>query len=93
MVRYLSIDNKHPKIDFARKCSFTFDERKLVDPYFNKTAMVRGEKVMATHWGIMQAACNKWHGMQEEITDRPISGADFETKVLAFLRRHWIADL
>jgi hypothetical protein len=22
-VRYLSIDNKHPKIDFARKCSFT----------------------------------------------------------------------
>jgi hypothetical protein len=22
MVRYLSIDNKHPKIDFARKCSF-----------------------------------------------------------------------
>jgi hypothetical protein len=23
MVRYLSIDNKHPKIDFTRKCSFT----------------------------------------------------------------------
>jgi hypothetical protein len=22
MVRYLIIDNKHPKIDFARKCSF-----------------------------------------------------------------------
>jgi hypothetical protein len=22
MLRYLSIDNKHPKIDFARKCSF-----------------------------------------------------------------------
>jgi hypothetical protein len=39
---------------------------------------------MAMHWGIMQAACNKWHGIQEEIADRPISGADFETKVLAF---------
>jgi hypothetical protein len=24
MVRYLSIDNKHPKIDFARKCSFSY---------------------------------------------------------------------
>jgi hypothetical protein len=36
-----------------------FDERKLVDPYFNKTVMVRGEKAMATHWGIMQATCNK----------------------------------
>jgi hypothetical protein len=50
---------------------------------------------MATHWGIMQAVCNKWHGIQEEIADHPISGTDFETKVclLAFLRRHWIADL
>jgi hypothetical protein len=29
---------------------------------------------------------HKWHGIQEEIADRPISGADFETKVclLAF---------
>jgi hypothetical protein len=36
-----------------------FDERKLIDPFFNKTVMVRGEKAMATHWGIMQAACNK----------------------------------
>jgi hypothetical protein len=55
--------------------------------------MIRGEKAMATHWGIMQAVCNKWHGIQEEITDHPISGAGFETKVLAFLRRYWIADL
>jgi hypothetical protein len=58
-----------------------FDEHKLVDPYFNKTVMVRGEKAMATHWRIMQAACNKWHDIQEEIADRPISGANFETKV------------
>jgi hypothetical protein len=70
-----------------------FDERKLVDPYFNKTVMVRSEKAMATHWGIMQAACNKWHGIQEEIADRSISGTNFETMVLAFLRRYWIADL
>jgi hypothetical protein len=27
MVRYLSIDNKYPKIDFTRKCSFTIQVR------------------------------------------------------------------
>jgi hypothetical protein len=58
-----------------------FDERKIVDPYFNKMVMVHGEKAMATHWGIMQAACSRWHGIQEEIADRPVSGADFECKV------------
>nr|XP_051208245.1 uncharacterized protein LOC127325216 [Lolium perenne] len=42
-----------------------YEERKLVDPYFNKTNMnvYRGDKAMATHWGIMQTACNKWHGI------------------------------
>jgi hypothetical protein len=71
---------------YWQRVKTAFDERKIVDPYFNKKVMVRGEKAMATHWGIMQAACNKWHGIQEEIADHPVSGADFETKVclLAF---------
>jgi hypothetical protein len=43
-----------------------FDERKIVDPCFNKTVMIRGEKAMGTHWGIMQAACSRWTGIQEE---------------------------
>jgi hypothetical protein len=66
---------------YWQRVKTAFDERKIIDPYFNKTVMVRGEKAMATHWGIMQAACNKWHGIQEEIADRPVSGADFESKV------------
>jgi hypothetical protein len=71
---------------YWQRVKTVFDKHKIVDPYFNKMVMVRGEKAMATHWGIMQAACNKWHGIQEEIADRPVSGADFETKVclLAF---------
>jgi hypothetical protein len=71
---------------YWQRVKTAFDERKIIDPYFNKMVMVRGEKAMATHWGIMQAACNKWHGIQEEIADHPVSGADFETKVclLAF---------
>ena len=58
-----------------------FDERKLVDPYFSKTNMNRGDKAMATHWGIIQTACNKWHGIQEEIEERPMSGHDLEQQV------------
>jgi hypothetical protein len=66
---------------YWQRVKLAFDERKIADPYFNKTVMVRGEKAMATHWGIMQAACSRWHGIQEEIADRPVSGADFEAKV------------
>jgi hypothetical protein len=58
-----------------------FDERKIVDLYFNKTLMICGEKAMATHWGIMQTACSRWHGIQEEIEDRSVSSTDFEAKV------------
>jgi hypothetical protein len=58
-----------------------FDEHKLVNPYFNTTAMDSGEKAMGTHWGIVQAACSKWHGVQEEIDKHEVSGEDFEAKV------------
>jgi hypothetical protein len=66
---------------YWQRVKLAFDERKIVDPYFSKTVMIHGEKAMATHWGIMQAACSRWHGIQEEIADRPVSGADFEAKV------------
>jgi hypothetical protein len=66
---------------YWQRVKLVFDERKIVDSYFNKTVMVRGEKAMATHWGIMQAACSRWHDIQEEISDRPVSGANFEAKV------------
>nr|XP_051190372.1 uncharacterized protein LOC127303705 [Lolium perenne] len=58
-----------------------FDERKLVDPYFSKMNMNRGDKAMATNWGIIQTACSKWHGVQEEIKERPMSGHDLEQKL------------
>jgi hypothetical protein len=63
---------------YWQRVKMAFDERKIVDPYFNKTVMVRGVKATTTHWGIMQAACSRWHGIQEEIANRPVSGADFE---------------
>jgi hypothetical protein len=72
-----------------------FDKRKIDDPYFNKTVMICGEKAMGTHWGIMQAACSRWHDIQEEIEARPVSGADFEAKVIltrCAFRRAWFAE-
>jgi hypothetical protein len=48
---------------YWQRVKTAFDKSKLVDPYFNKMVMVRGQKAMATQWGIMQAACNKWHGI------------------------------
>nr|XP_045086279.1 uncharacterized protein LOC109751380 [Aegilops tauschii subsp. strangulata] len=55
-----------------------FDERKLVDPYFKGVYMQRGSKAMANHWGRIQGACNKWHGVVEEVAARPESGASVE---------------
>jgi hypothetical protein len=62
---------------YWQRVKLAFDERKIVDPYFNKTVMIHGEKAMGTHWGIMQATCSRWHSIQEEIEARPVSGADF----------------
>jgi hypothetical protein len=50
---------------YWQRVKVTFDERKLVNPYFNTTMMDRGDKAMGTRWGIVQAACSKWHSVQE----------------------------
>jgi hypothetical protein len=46
-----------------------FDERKLLDMAFNKVHMDRNPSGMFHHWGIIQGACNKWHGIQQKIMD------------------------
>jgi hypothetical protein len=66
---------------YWHRVKLAFDECKIVDPYFNKMVMIRAEKAMDMHWGIMQAACSKWHDIQEEIEARPVSDANFEAKV------------
>ncbi|KAE8813756.1 putative methionyl-tRNA synthetase [Hordeum vulgare] len=40
--------------------------------------MGRSEKAMANHWATIQQACNKWHGIQEEVMAREESGANFK---------------
>ncbi|KAE8788125.1 putative methionyl-tRNA synthetase [Hordeum vulgare] len=52
-----------------------FDECKLVDPDFAKINMDHRKKAMANCWSTIQTACNKWHGIVEEVVARPESGA------------------
>ena len=63
---------------------------KLCDPEFKTVYMERGEKAMANHWGIIQEACSKWHGIIEEVAARPESGADVERQVTPFQSPPWI---
>ncbi|KAE8817500.1 putative methionyl-tRNA synthetase [Hordeum vulgare] len=58
-----------------------FDERKLVDPDFANIHMDRGDKAMANPWATIQTACNKWHGIVEEVAARPKSGANVKGQV------------
>ncbi|KAE8783142.1 putative methionyl-tRNA synthetase [Hordeum vulgare] len=58
-----------------------FDERKVVDPDFVNIHMDRCEKAMSNHWSVIQTACNKWHGIVEEVAARPESGANVEGQV------------
>nr|XP_020163063.2 uncharacterized protein LOC109748447 [Aegilops tauschii subsp. strangulata] len=68
-----------PNADTYWECiKSEFDERKLVDPYFATIHMQRGSKAMSNHWAIIQMACNKWHGIVEEIAARLESGANVE---------------
>ena len=62
-----------------------FDERKMVDPEFCNIHMDRGDKAMANHWETIQQACNKWHGIQEEVAARPESGTNLEGQVCPWL--------
>jgi hypothetical protein len=63
---------------YWRRVKMVFDERKMVDLEFSSIHMDHGDKAMANHWATIQQACNKWHGIQEEVMARPESGANIE---------------
>jgi hypothetical protein len=62
----------------------SFDERKLMDPTFNKLHMDRNSFRMSHRWGIIQQACNKWHGIQQEVMDRQECGTSIEDLVYIY---------
>ncbi|KAE8774120.1 putative methionyl-tRNA synthetase [Hordeum vulgare] len=59
-----------------------FDERKLVDPDFVHIHMDCSEKAMLNHCSAIQTACNKWHGIVEEVAACPESGANVEGQMV-----------
>jgi hypothetical protein len=58
-----------------------FDERKLHGQDFNKVHMDRNESRMSHCLGIIQTACNKWHGIQKDIMDRQESDTNIGDQV------------
>jgi hypothetical protein len=58
-----------------------YDERRLLDPYFKDCCHERNDSAMSHRWHIMQHACNKWHGVVEEVRRVHVSGTNFEDQV------------
>jgi hypothetical protein len=58
-----------------------YDERRLLDPYFKNCCHERNDSAMSHRWHIMQHACNKWHGVVEEVRRVHVSDINFEDQV------------
>ncbi|KAE8768822.1 putative methionyl-tRNA synthetase [Hordeum vulgare] len=56
------------------RIKMAFNGRKLVDPDFASIHMDCGEKAMVNRWSTIKMACNKWHGIIEEVTTHLESG-------------------
>ena len=69
--------------NYWKRVKTSYDERRIVDPEY-ASCLDRGEKAMANHWAVIQHACNKWHGIQEECLHRPKSGSNSEMEVSSF---------
>ena len=67
--------------NYWKRVKTEFDERWMIDPDFASCVVDRGQKAMANHWQNIQTACNKWHGIQEEVAHRPKRGANREMEV------------
>jgi hypothetical protein len=74
----ISGDNQNSDTYWER-VKVALDECKLLDPTFKKVHMDCNPSEMSHRWGIIQGACNKWHGIQQEITDWQESGTTSAT--------------
>ncbi|CAM0954569.1 unnamed protein product [Alopecurus aequalis] len=82
-----SSSTAEPRIKWATKedeVKKSYEERRMLDPEFALCVLDRGEKAMANHWAAIQQACNKWHGIQEEVRNQTQSGSNVEQRVMVF---------
>jgi hypothetical protein len=66
---------------YWERVKVALDERKLMDSAFNKIHMDHNPSGMSHHWGLIQQACNKWHGIQQKVMDHQESGTSIEDLV------------
>ncbi|CAM0946287.1 unnamed protein product [Alopecurus aequalis] len=74
--------------NYWKRVKTAYDERRMIDPDFATCVTERGQKAMANHWANIQTACNKWHGIQEEVANRPKSGANREMELVRMLEAY-----
>ncbi|CAM0885299.1 unnamed protein product [Alopecurus aequalis] len=74
--------------NYWKRVKTAYDERRMIDPDFAACVTERGQKAMANHWANIQAACNKWHGIQEDVAMRPKSGANREMELVRMLEAY-----
>ena len=58
-----------------------YDEHRLMDPELDECTVERGDSAMPHRWAMIEHACNKWHGIQEEIRRNPDSGTNVTDQV------------
>ncbi|CAM0949036.1 unnamed protein product [Alopecurus aequalis] len=71
-----------------KRVKTAYNERRMIDPDFAACVTERGQKAMANHCANIQTACNKWHGIQEEVANRPKSGANREMELVRMLEAY-----
>jgi hypothetical protein len=52
---------------YWRRVKTAYDERRDIDREFAMLTHDRNESGLSHRWGMIQQACNKWHGIQEEV--------------------------
>uniref|UniRef100_A0ACD5UJP4 Uncharacterized protein n=1 Tax=Avena sativa TaxID=4498 RepID=A0ACD5UJP4_AVESA len=62
-----------------------YDERRHLDPYFKDLYHDRNDSGISHRWHMIQHACNKWHGVVEEVRRVHVSGTNFEDQMHAMI--------
>ncbi|KQJ88688.1 hypothetical protein BRADI_4g20543v3 [Brachypodium distachyon] len=68
---------------YWRRVKTAYDERRVIDREFASMTHDRNESGLSHRWQMIQQACNKWHGIQEEARRRPASGSSAHDQMVA----------
>ncbi|KQK02611.1 hypothetical protein BRADI_2g02669v3 [Brachypodium distachyon] len=68
---------------YCQRVKTAYDERRVINREFASVTHDRNESGLSHRWQMIQQACNKWHGIQEEVRRRPASGSSAHDQMVA----------